>query len=434
MYWLTDLVPAVESVDDTRVAEPDGGAHYAAASALESDAIDVSEYPRFGYSNNDVKRAGELIASRPTWTPDTDASIRHAFAIANNWRDAHAYPMKSIRMSVIQHMRHAGAEGITAARLKRMQAIRAKLGRVRLSLHQIQDLGGCRAILGSMEDVRKLVAAMSEGGKHELHKHDDYIGNPKADGYRGHHIILKFKDRRDALSAYNGRRIEIQVRTRLQHAWATAVEAVGLFRGEGLKNHLGSEGWLRLFVLMSGELAEVEGCVPPEGCLDGEGRRAEIRKLAKTLSAVSVLDVINQGVKGTDTPLVPGYRPTHYLIRYDTVAKTVSVEPKSSPLRAVESYGYAEGPDNLHGSESENVVLVEVDKVENLKAAYPNYFGDVSTFGAFLNNIANGTSAVEYSRIMQRPPRLRRLEAAGDMAWLGRSRFPRPDAVKKRPK
>ena len=32
---------------------------------------------------------------------------------------------------------------------------------------------------------------------------------------------------RDA-ELYNGRRIEIQVRTRLQHAWATAVEGVGL--------------------------------------------------------------------------------------------------------------------------------------------------------------------------------------------------------------
>ena len=59
---------------------------------------------------------------------------------------------------------------------------------------------------------------------------------------------------------YNGKRIELQVRTRLQHSWATAVEAVGLFRGEELKNHKGSEEWLRLFKLLSAEFAEAERC------------------------------------------------------------------------------------------------------------------------------------------------------------------------------
>lgn len=415
------------------VADSQGGDHDASGNEPEPDDIDVSEYPRFGYSNRDVKRAGELIASRLPWTRETDARIREAFAIANNWRDAHAYPMKSIRYSVIQHMRHSGASGITAARLKRMHAIRAKLERVGLSLNQLQDLGGCRAILDTMEDVQKLVSAMQASERHEQHKHDDYIQKPKPDGYRGHHIILKFKDQRDPASTYNGRRIEVQVRTRLQHSWATAVEAVGLFRGEGLKNHLGSQDWLRLFMLMSGELAETEDCAPPEGCSDAQARRIEIRKLAKSLDAVATLNMINNGVRGTDQPLAPGYHPSHYLIRYDNESKTVTVQPMSGSLRAVESYGDAESPDNLSGGDSKNVVLVEVDKVENLKAAYPNYFGDVSMFSGFLNTVANGSSAMEYSRRIQTPPRPR-IEAVGDISWIGRSRFPRPDAVKKRPK
>ena len=57
---------------------------------------------------------------------------------------------------------------------------------------------------------------------------------------------------------YNGRRVEIQIRTRLQHSWATAVEALELFRRENLKGGEGSPNWLRLFKLMSAEFAVAE--------------------------------------------------------------------------------------------------------------------------------------------------------------------------------
>jgi ppGpp synthetase/RelA/SpoT-type nucleotidyltranferase len=148
-----------------------------------------------------------------------------------------------------------------------------------------------------------------------LRREDDYIGKPKDDGYRSRHLIFGFCGR--DISNYDGKRIELQVRTRLQHSWATAVEAVGLFRGEELKNHQGSDDWLRLFVLLSGEFAVAERCPVPLGCPDQYERRREIRELAKSLDAVKALETINHGVRGTDLPLSRGYHPTHYLIRYD---------------------------------------------------------------------------------------------------------------------
>src|ERR1700730_18860844 len=98
------------------------------ADEVDFDAVlgPVSDYPIFDYRMKDVKRAGEVISGALPWTDETEPKIRRAFQIANNWRDAHAYPMRSIRHQLISYMRHSELNGITAARLKRMQAIRKK--------------------------------------------------------------------------------------------------------------------------------------------------------------------------------------------------------------------------------------------------------------------------------------------------------------------
>jgi hypothetical protein len=43
------------------------------------------------------------------------------------------------------------------------------------------------------------------------------------------------------------------------------------------------------------------------------------------------------------------------------------------------------------GNGSYNTVLVEVDEIDNLKAAYPNYFGDVDLFKQKLIELAGGS-------------------------------------------
>ena len=84
--------------------------------------------------------------------------------------------------------------------------------------------------------------------------------NPKT-GYRGIHLIYRYKSERS--KDYNGLRTEIQIRTKLQHLWATSVETVGLFTGEGLKFSQGSDEWLEFFRLVS-ELFAIEESLAPE--------------------------------------------------------------------------------------------------------------------------------------------------------------------------
>jgi ppGpp synthetase/RelA/SpoT-type nucleotidyltranferase len=345
----------------------------------------------------DVQRAGEVIAGDLTWTDETAPRIREAFQIANNWRDAHAFPMRSLRAHLIYYMRNQSLHGTSAARLKRMQAIRRKLRRLGYHLNQLQDLGGCRVILPSIGDVHTLVSALRDNSRHDLRGEDNYIASPKDDGYRSHHLMFKFRGRDDS-TIHDGRRVEIQIRTRLQHSWATAVEAVGLFRGEDLKADQGSQEWLRLFKLMSAEFAAAERCVEPADVPHHGARVSEIRELDKSLEAAATLENLSHAVRWTDIAITSTKsKPSHYLIKYDNATRQVEVQPYFSPTEAVRSYDSAEFRDNRSGLDTANIVLVEVDKIENLKVAYPNYFGDVQLFKEQLRQITKGKSAQEYT-------------------------------------
>ena len=74
-------------------------------SALDDVAIDqiigpMSDFPRFEYGMRDIRRAGEVIAGDLRWSEESAPKIREAFQIANSWRNAHAYPMRSIRATL----------------------------------------------------------------------------------------------------------------------------------------------------------------------------------------------------------------------------------------------------------------------------------------------------------------------------------------------
>lgn len=387
--------------------------------------INMEDYPSFNYKHNDVERAGSIIAAdNIVFNDEIPAEIRDAFLIANNWREAHMFPMRSIHASIIYYMRKNKLKGITAARLKRMQAIRRKLPRIRLGLDQLQDLGGCRVILPDIASVNALVQVLKDHLPSDIDKENDYIAEPKKDGYRSRHVIFRFK--RKQPTNYDGKRIELQIRTRSQHSWATAIEAVGLYRGEELKSGKGDANWLRLFLLMSAEFAEAEQSPLPPNLPDAKQRRAEIIKLESSLGAIAVLDSISVGFRGPDTPLAPDYKPSHYLIKYDYAKKEVSVEPYNKPISATISYDKVEAILRT-GDEKDQVVLVEADKINNLKAAYPNYFGDVNWFKKQLKDITLGKAAVEYTSPPRPPAQKQAPETWIDPAWLGRgSRFPKP--------
>jgi len=78
-----------------------------------------------------------------------------------------------------------------------------------------------------------------------------------------------------------------------------------------------------------------------------------------------------------------------------------------------------------------DAVLVSLDRLRNLKAAFPNYFGDVLLFQEQLRHITKGRGLMEYDLPRQAlaPPRA---YIEPDLSWMKRGRFPRPDQVRRR--
>lgn len=63
-----------------------------------------------------------------------------------------------------------------------------------MSLTQMQDIGGCRAVTSKIEEVYRLKDLFEESRfDHEFKNEKDYIYQPKDDGYRGIHLIYKFR-------------------------------------------------------------------------------------------------------------------------------------------------------------------------------------------------------------------------------------------------
>ena len=210
------------------------------------------------YSRTQVNKAGQLLAADADKSGMADPDEwNQALAIINNWRSSHGYPLYVMTKTLQNRARQIDENALVAQRLKRLDSIALKLRRFdRMQLARMQDIGGCRAILSNVDQVAQLAKVYVGGIKKnprsriELVGYHDYINEPKSDGYRSYHLIFKYRSDSKQSQKYNGLRIEIQLRSQLQHAWATAVETVSTFTGQALKANVGRESWKRFFVLM----------------------------------------------------------------------------------------------------------------------------------------------------------------------------------------
>ena len=248
----------------------------------------------------------------------------------------------------------------------------------------MQDIGGCRAVVISGDQVAQLVASYKNSAfAHLFRGEKDYITNPKDDGYRSHHLIYEYKGLPAQNKAYDKLRIEIQIRTSQQHAWATAVEAVGIFTRQALKANIGSEDWLRLFALMGSEIALNEGGNLIPGTPHNETERvAEICELCAKLRAVETL----RAYRATIRHVASNSQIKHakyYLVRYDYKENRVTVTNFAGRASQRANLQYTQAETSVKDGE-QNIVLVSVDSIQQLRRAYPNYFLDTEQFTQLL--------------------------------------------------
>lgn len=346
--------------------------------ALEHSSLqrDMADTPSCPYSKSQIIDAGKTLSGHISASEARSEKILNAFRIARSWREACAYPMRRVRMELVAKVRSNDKQAISAARLKRMVSVRKKLRETHFTLYQMQDIGGCRVILEDIADLNIVLAPYLGGqSRYRIVRDDNHIVRPQATGYRSRHLIVKFQD--DENPGFDRHFVEIQFRTRKQHSWATAVEAVGLVRNEDLKGGRGDSDWLRLFQIMAAEIAQDEGgAAVPYVSESRSERRKELVALNGKLNAVQSLDSYNRAIKHTEN--IYSFSSPYYLIEYDLKQMKVSVRPFNFASAGSQQYAAAESNQGV------NSVLVEVDKVADLREAYPNYFLDVGVFVARL--------------------------------------------------
>ena len=327
------------------------------------------------YSKSKVRAAGKTYIN-PEATPE---ERELALVVINNWRSSHAFPLNTIQVNLRSVVRRIDTgDPLVAQRIKRLPSIRNKLIRFDgMSLDRMHDIGGCRAVLGSIETVEAVVEYYKTTSrmKHVLIREDPYTAVPQTSGYRGHHLVYRYVS--DRKENYNGLRIEMQLRSGIQHAWATAVETVGTFTRQALKSSQGTKDWLRFFALMSSAHALVEGTSLVPGTPTNKRELAkEIRKLATKLNVVDRLTAYGQAIRIVEqTPAVKGLT---FLLELDIAESVLAVRSFTNPALAADAYSAVERA--IEGEAKKDVVLVAVESMDSLRRAYPNYFLDTTAF------------------------------------------------------
>ncbi len=272
---------------------------------------------------------------------------------------------------------------VLARRLKRIESIQIKLKRFKtMRLSTLQDVAGLRVVLDSSEALNSaFIQLRGLQTKHTLKRLDNYHNSPKDDGYRGIHLIYQ---------GTNSSLIEVQLRTELEHIWATAVETYGELQNTSFKTGEGDSEWKEFFSFLSSYFAIKEKCSPSESHIKMSNAQilSSLKKLIKKLKVIERLNATTNSIdiiinKQNETGRLGKYA----LLELDLKTQTTRVDifNKKDVSKAIEIYTQKEL--SFKDSDFKNIVFVNIEDIEKLKESYPNYFLDTQKLLQILSKI-----------------------------------------------
>ena len=168
------------------------------------------------YTKGDYKRLSDRIRKDPEHVSADDYEMLHALRLT------YKEPMATV-FNTVERMAHSiDPDCICTYRIKRFESIISKLCRFPdMEVQRAADLAGCRCIMTRLDQVLELYDRIKKN-EHLLPfaikgKPNNYIENPKEDGYRSIHLNVQMKDESKKV-------VEIQLRCIEMHNWATLVE------------------------------------------------------------------------------------------------------------------------------------------------------------------------------------------------------------------
>lgn len=320
----------------------------------------MGDYP----SKSKVNRAGFALERSD---PNCE-EYRSALITANRWREMHIEPLRLLLDETsILASRIPGI--LVAGRIKKLDTIIDKLKRPNTpaKLATMYDIAGCRVVVNDINELDVVCSIMRESLLCDLEKSSsrDYVASPKASGYRGRHLIFSFY-------LDNGPRLfaELQLRTTLQHSWATAVEMYDLAADSSrLKfNELDTPAG-RFFRLASKVIERIE-----HGSDELCGLRDEMSNIEDRYGILSLLESaqMSLSVISGETALQEG---SYCLVDQDIFEQSLVVTQLDESNAAQDYFAREQEAEEGH-----SLVLVCAGSMGEIERMYPNYFGNISVF------------------------------------------------------
>ncbi|MGB6154198.1 MAG: RelA/SpoT domain-containing protein [Pricia sp.] len=332
------------------------------------------------FSRNQITKAGKTILSAKT-----DAERNNALEKINVWRTNHLHPLNVMKNALLRTTEKNKIEPILVSqRLKRLTSIEYKLDlNVNMGLGGMQDIGGFRTVLKDTKDLFKLKKILDRNNfNHKIKRVVDYVENPKESGYRSIHYIYVYTSKIDK---YKGLILELQIRTKLQHNWATAVETAGILTKTSLKSSQGPDEWLDFFKIVSSLFAIKEKfpVLEEHSQRTMESLMVDCYKKSKKLNVLTILKGLQVSARKIE---IDKYVGEYYIINISIKEKNVRIRTfkKSEYERATKQY--LELEKSINNTENA-VVLVSSISIKSLKKAYPSYFLDTSEFITALEKV-----------------------------------------------
>lgn len=330
------------------------------------------------YGSKKISRAGNTAL-----TSNDKNEVDNAIGIINDWRSLHLIVLDELQNSIVNILTRYNIRGFAVSRrLKRLSSILNKLDRNPQSgLGTMQDIGGLRIVVPTMNSLNKAYAFIINNCPDcfELAKEPmNYIKEPKSvSGYRSIHFVYKYHSLNTDV---DGMKIELQLRTKLQHSWAMAVETAELITGTALKSSQGDEEWITFFKVVSSLFAIKESTPILE---EHSIMQYKVKDLMMRLYSMNINNHFSDTLKALRASITfakkGNYTDGYYILNISFKTKRVNIKafPKEDEEHASAIYSRLE---KIVEENNNAVVLVSVPKMQELQNAYPSYFLDTSEF------------------------------------------------------
>ncbi|MFN7310094.1 MAG: hypothetical protein ACK5T0_01870, partial [Vampirovibrionales bacterium] len=255
-------------------------------------------------------------------------------------------------------------------------------------LDTMHDIGGIRVMLPTLEDVQLFIKLFP--GKRSpiiVKKTYDYLIDAKEDGYRSFHYQLEVPNPKSETLPHL--KVELQVRTEIQHAWATAVEVAGFIEHQSFKTGEGDENWKRFFVHASHVLKDLEYFSKYEvAAIPHFAHLKSISDLDQDYGFLNKLVLIKEALKNYSTKsLKKKKQDNKRILVLDLETKQIQDYPENVLEDSLFKDYFALKEKEFQRTKQGHILKINVDDAKKSPKAYASYYLNISSFVTLLQQL-----------------------------------------------